>query len=67
VKRLRLHPSQRIVSENKAEQTLVISMKLRLGEETESRKNIIDRNPELAFLLGRFGEDCKILSATPIR
>jgi len=46
---------------------LVISMKLRLGEETESRKKIIDRNPELAFLLGRFGEDCKILSATPIR
>lgn len=67
VKRLRLHPSQRIVSENKAEQTLVISLKLRLNEDTGTKKNLIDRNPELAFLLGRFRDDCKILSATPIR
>jgi hypothetical protein len=66
VKRLQLHSSQRIVSENKAEQTLVISVKLRLSEESSSKRNIIDRNSELAFLLGRFRDDCKILSATPV-
>lgn len=65
VKRLQLHPSQRIVREDKARQTLVVSVRLRLSE--EPGKRIIDRNPELAFLLGRFREDCKILSATPVR
>jgi len=67
VKRLRLHPSQRIVHEDKSKQTLVISLKLRLVEESPERKNILDRNPELAFLLGRFGNDCSVVSATPVR
>lgn len=67
VKRLRLHPSQRIISEDKSKQTLVISLKLRLIDESAEKKNILDRNPELAFLLGRFGNDCKILSAMSVR
>jgi len=67
VKRLRLHPSQRVVSEDKSAQTLVISLKLRLTETADTQTPVIDRNPELAFLLGRFRSDYKIISATPIR
>lgn len=64
VKRLQLHPSQRIVREDKDKQTLVISLQLRLSKETPEKKQITDRNSELAFLLGRFGKDCKVLSAS---
>jgi len=67
VKRLRLHPSQRVVSEDKSAQTLVISLRLRLTETADTQTPVIDRNPELAFLLGRFRSDYKIISATPIR
>lgn len=63
VKRLQLHPSQKLVREDKARQTLVISLRLRLSEPASPNQKIIDRNPELAFLLGRFRGDCKILSA----
>lgn len=67
VKRLQLHPSQRIVSENKAEQTLVIRLKLRLRPELTPNEQTIDRNPELAFLLGRFRDNCKIESVNAVR
>lgn len=67
VKRLRLHPSQRIISENKSKQEMVIGIKVRLRPERTPGEAIIDRNPELSFLLARFGEYCKILSATTIR
>jgi hypothetical protein len=67
VKRLRLHPSQKMVSEDKSAQTLVISIKLRLTETSDTQTPVIDRNPELAFLLSRFRSDYKIISASPIR
>jgi len=67
VKRLQLHPSQRIVREDKDKQTLVISLRLRLIPETPEKKNITDRNSELAFLLGRFGKYVKVLTASPAR
>jgi hypothetical protein len=67
VKRLQLHASQKIVSEDKSAQTLVISLRLRLSASSEIQTPIIERNPELAFLLGRFGNYYKIVSATPVR
>jgi hypothetical protein len=67
VKRLRLHPSQRIVSENKTEQTLVISLRVRLMPAKESGQSIESRNPELAFLLARFRENCMIESCRLIQ
>ncbi|MFM7671986.1 MAG: WYL domain-containing protein [Bacteroidota bacterium] len=66
VKRLRLHNSQRIVHETKATQTVVISIKIRLRPEATAGEDILDRNPELSFLLARFGSFCKIVSAVPV-
>lgn len=67
VRRLRLHPSQRIVSENKAEQTLVISLRIRLMPEKEPGQPIESRNPELTFLLARFRDNCVIESCKLVR
>ena len=62
MKRLKYHHSQKIVEENKTEKYLIISINLRLVHEKHKGEEVMKRNKALSFLLGRFGENAKIVS-----
>jgi len=66
VKRLRFHPSQKIISESKDEKSITISLRLSLRKKTEQRKEIEERQFDLAFLLGRFRKYAEIIDAIPV-
>ena len=66
VRHLKLHPSQRIVRSDPAENTLVICLKLRLEKEDSPGQPITHRNRELAFLLGRFRGAAEVVSCRPL-
>lgn len=61
-KRLRFHPSQRLVREDAAAKTYTITLDLLLFPEEIKGKKVHERSPELAFLLGRFRECARIVS-----
>jgi hypothetical protein len=66
VKRLKFHPSQKLVSEDVANKTYTISMDLLMFPEIVKGKKVHERSPELAFLLGRFRECARIISMIKI-
>lgn len=62
VKHLRFHPSQKIISEDKAHSKVVVRYKLQLDKERREGQPPNERNFELAFFLGRFREYARIIS-----
>ncbi len=66
VKRLPIHETQKVDSENENNNTIVITIKIKLWPQKFSKQDAKERAPELAFLLGRFREFCTITKVTPI-
>lgn len=66
MRHLRFHKSQRIVKEDKAANQLVLSYRLRLRAERVAGQPVLERNSELAFLLGRFREFARVISCKPL-
>jgi hypothetical protein len=67
VNKLTIHPSQKIVSVDLAQQSLVMELKLMLAPEKEKGQKILDRSISLAFFLSRFREFAEILEAKPLK
>lgn len=64
VKSLPLHPTQ-IIDEksiNLEENSLVVSIRIKLGAKINAEQKANERSIELAFLLGRFREFCEVLN-----
>lgn len=66
IKRLKFHPSQKIIDENKKEKSITISLKLKLRKESDEYTKLEERQYDLAFLLGRFREYAQVISFKPI-
>ena len=66
IKRLKFHPSQEIIDENKKEKSITISLKLKLRKESAEYSTLFDRQYDLAFLLGRFRKYAEVISFKPI-
>ena len=64
VKSLPLHPTQIIdkKSINLEENSLVVSIRIKLGAKINKEQKANERSIELAFLLGRFREFCEVLN-----
>jgi hypothetical protein len=63
---LSFHPSQRTVGIDAAKNTLTITLDLLLLPEKSPQTKLIDRSPELHFLLGRFREFANIIKIKKI-
>jgi hypothetical protein len=61
VKRIKLHDTQRFVSEDIEAKRYTISLDILLFPETIKGKKVQERSPELSFLLGRFRDAAKIV------
>lgn len=61
--RMKYHQSQKVISKDVQKNTCVISFKLKLYPERFAGQAIVERNLELAFLLGRYREFAKVLKA----
>jgi len=64
VKSLPIHPTQ-IIDEksiNLEENSLVVSIRIKLGAKINKEQKANERSVELAFLLGRFREFCEVLN-----
>ena len=62
VKSLPLHPTQIIESINLDENSLVVSIRIKLGAKINAEQKANARSNELAFLLGRFREFCEVIN-----
>jgi len=62
VKSLPLHPTQIIESINLEENSLVVSIRIKLAAKINNEQKANERSIELAFLLGRFREFCEVLN-----
>ena len=64
VKSLPLHPTQIIEEKsiNLEENSLVVSIRIKLGAKINAEQKANERSIELAFLLGRFREFCEVLN-----
>jgi hypothetical protein len=62
VKSLPLHPTQIIESINLEENSLVVSIRIKLAAKINNEQKTNERSIELAFLLGRFREFCEVLN-----
>jgi hypothetical protein len=62
VKSLPIHPTQIIESINLEENSLVVSIRIKLGAKLKKEQTANERSVELSFLLGRFREFCEVLN-----
>ena len=62
VKSLPLHPTQIIESINLEENSLVVSIQIKLSKKLNAEQKANERSIELAFLLGRFREFCEVIN-----
>jgi hypothetical protein len=63
VRKLILHPTQRLIYDKPENKTLCIALHLKLEPEKNKGQPVTERSAELAFLLGRFRSYAKVLSA----
>lgn len=63
VRKLILHPTQKLIYDTPEDKKLCIALTLKLEPEKQKGQLVTERSAELAFLLGRFRTNAKVLSA----
>lgn len=63
VRKLILHPSQKLIYDKPEEKKLCIALHLKLDPEKQKNQPVVERSAELAFLLGRFRTFAQVISA----
>lgn len=63
VRKLILHPTQKIIYDKPSEKKLCMALHLKLDSEKYKQQPVTERSAELAFLLGRFRNFANIISA----